>query len=477
MPKTTTLQTETLARLFVSADASTDTDTDTDDTARPLSAASGLALAGRALLIAADDEASLARFDLDHLDRPGCFVHRLGPDLPQDKKARKRAKRDWEALMPWPPAPPTWPHGGLVVWGSASRASRMHAWLLPWSDSAKRGFDPARSREVDTSVLLQPLESALDELNIEGAWLSEDGGDGVARLCLLQRGHGGGGRNARIEFAWPDVLAWMAGAAPTPPQPLGPPRTIHLPALRDRASGSARIPLGFTDACALPAPLSANFGGPGAWIFCAAAEATDNAYDDGATLGSAIGVFDARDRLRALAVVDRRCKVEGLALDTAACTPDSLALLLVTDADDRHEPALLLRTTLAAPITMQNDREFVTSRVLLAPRTRVFDALRDPTLLARWWGPSGFRNTFETFDFRPGGDWRFTMHAPDGTAYANHSVFAEIVDDERVVFDHMSGHHFRMTITLDGIDDGAATLLRWRQVFDSGKSANGSRRS
>jgi uncharacterized protein YndB with AHSA1/START domain len=461
---TNTLHTDAIAILFVAPNDS--------DVSRPLSAASGLALSGHSLWVAADDEAALARFDLDHLEQPGRFVLELGPELPQDEKARKRAKRDWESLMPWPPVLPTWPHGGLVVWGSASRQTRMHAWLLPWADATQCAFGLERSREVDTKPLMQALARVLDELNIEGAWLRE-GGDGMGvRLNLLQRGNRGAGLNARIEFAWLEVLAWMAGTAATPPQPLAAPQTMQLPSLRGGASDSARIPLGFTDACALPAPLAACFGGPGAWIFCAAAEATDNAFHDGATLGSAIGVFDAQDRLRALAVVDRRCKVEGLALDHAQCTPESLALLLVTDADDRHEPAALLRTTLAAPITMQTNREFVTSRVLLAPRSRVFEALRDPALLTRWWGPAGFRNTFETFDFRPGGDWRFTMHAPDGAAYPNHSVFAEIVEGERVVFDHVLGHRFRMTITLEGIDendsdDGAATLLRWRQVFDS----------
>jgi uncharacterized protein YndB with AHSA1/START domain len=34
-------------------------------------------------------------------------------------------------------------------------------------------------------------------------------------------------------------------------------------------------------------------------------------------------------------------------------------------------------------------------RVLNAPPEAVFGAFEDPALLARWWGPEGFRNTFE----------------------------------------------------------------------------------
>jgi uncharacterized protein YndB with AHSA1/START domain len=44
------------------------------------------------------------------------------------------------------------------------------------------------------------------------------------------------------------------------------------------------------------------------------------------------------------------------------------------------------------------DREFVHSRLIDAPRERVFKAFAEPTHLARWWGPNGFTSTFLTFD-------------------------------------------------------------------------------
>ena len=72
-----------------------------------------------------------------------------------------------------------------------------------------------------------------------------------------------------------------------------------------------------------------------------------------------------------------------------------------------------------------SDREFANSRVFDAPPERVFRAWTDPNHLAQWWGPKGFTNTFEEFDLRPGGPWRFVMHGPDGTDYKNHSVFGE----------------------------------------------------
>jgi uncharacterized protein YndB with AHSA1/START domain len=111
------------------------------------------------------------------------------------------------------------------------------------------------------------------------------------------------------------------------------------------------------------------------------------------------------------------------------------------------------------------DREFVHSRIIDAPRERVFKAFSDPDHLARWWGPKGFTSTFHEFDFRPGGAWRFILHGPDGKDYPNESVFVEVVEPERVVFEHLSGHHFQMTITFS--EESSKTVVGWRQVFDT----------
>lgn len=112
-----------------------------------------------------------------------------------------------------------------------------------------------------------------------------------------------------------------------------------------------------------------------------------------------------------------------------------------------------------------SDQEFLNQRLFDAPRKRVFRAFSDPNHLARWWGPKGFRNTFETFEFHAGGSWRIVMHGPDGKDYRNVSVFREIRVPERIVFEHVHGHHFWMLITLE--EKGPKTLLRWRQVFDT----------
>jgi len=109
------------------------------------------------------------------------------------------------------------------------------------------------------------------------------------------------------------------------------------------------------------------------------------------------------------------------------------------------------------------DRELVTTRVLNAPRERVFSAFSEAGQLAQWWGPEGFRNTFHEFDLRAGGAWRYTMHGPNGADYPNESVFVEVVKPERIVIEHVSGPRFRLTITLTA--EAGRTRLTWRQRF------------
>ncbi len=112
-----------------------------------------------------------------------------------------------------------------------------------------------------------------------------------------------------------------------------------------------------------------------------------------------------------------------------------------------------------------SDREVVSSRRFEAPRELVWKAWTEPGHLANWWGPKGFRNTFRRFDLRPGGEWEFTMHGPDGTDYPNRIVFVEIAPPERLVFDHVSGHRFRVTATFAA--EGSGTRVTFQMRFDS----------
>lgn len=105
------------------------------------------------------------------------------------------------------------------------------------------------------------------------------------------------------------------------------------------------------------------------------------------------------------------------------------------------------------------------TRLINAPVSVVFDTFRDADSLARWWGPAGFHSTFYEFDFRTGGRWHFTLHGPDGKDYENESRFAEVKENELIVIEHLSGHHFFLSLRFES--KGGATLVHWQQLFDT----------
>ena len=104
------------------------------------------------------------------------------------------------------------------------------------------------------------------------------------------------------------------------------------------------------------------------------------------------------------------------------------------------------------------------TRIFDAPRHIVFKAWSDPDIIKHWWGPSGFTNTFNTFDFKPEGRWEFTMHAAKGASYPNLSIFREIHPNEKIVLDHIPKHTFRLTITFEDFE--GKTKLVFHQKFD-----------
>lgn len=278
-----------------------------------LSAASGLVLAGERLFVVADDEYQLAEFEASG-DQPGRWHRLFDGELPDAHKARKAAKPDLEALALLPPFTGH-PCGALLALGSGSRPQRQRAALLVPGEACA-------PQVVDFAPLYAPLRARYPKLNIEGAFV------GAGRFCLLQRGHASDRTNVLICYDWAAVQAWLGGHGPVPAV------VDHMAYDLGELDG---VPLGFTDAAALP---------DGGWVFCAAAEATDDNYLDGACRGSAVGLVAADGRLRSLQPLSLRCKAEGIAVASQA---GGLQLLLVTDPDDRREAALLLAVTLAPP--------------------------------------------------------------------------------------------------------------------------------
>jgi uncharacterized protein YndB with AHSA1/START domain len=116
------------------------------------------------------------------------------------------------------------------------------------------------------------------------------------------------------------------------------------------------------------------------------------------------------------------------------------------------------------PLDDQHGYVFRTRRVLPFTPQQIFEAFARPELLSRWWGPNGFTNTFEVFEFKPGGDWKFVMHGPDGTNYQNENVFVRVDPPSTLVIQHVSAPRFVLTVMLAAHEGG--TALSWDQALE-----------
>lgn len=269
-----------------------------------VAAASGLARVGDWLHVVPDDSLQLATFALTG-DKPGS-AHQLFADapLPEDEKERKRLKPDLESLTVIP-----FERGrALLAVGSGSTANRCRGVLQPlMSDGAVQGA----AQVFDLTKLYASLPFA--QLNIEGIACLGD------RLFLGQRGNSAEGINALIELDFAKALQALTAG-----QSWGDGLIV----------GQRRLDLGALQGVRLTLTDLSSWGDR--LLFSAAAEDTDNPYDDGQVIGSVLGWTDLSGGETHLASLDGLWKVEGVeALDDGR-------VLMVTDGDDPKLPAVLL---------------------------------------------------------------------------------------------------------------------------------------
>lgn len=116
-------------------------------------------------------------------------------------------------------------------------------------------------------------------------------------------------------------------------------------------------------------------------------------------------------------------------------------------------------------MTDTSKRELKISRLLNAPRELVWKVWTEPEHIKHWWGPSGFTNTISKMEVKPGGEWEFVMHGPDGTDYKNKHIYKEVVKPEKLVLEHVTAPKFLITATFE--EQGNKTLLTWHGLFES----------
>jgi uncharacterized protein YndB with AHSA1/START domain len=82
--------------------------------------------------------------------------------------------------------------------------------------------------------------------------------------------------------------------------------------------------------------------------------------------------------------------------------------------------------------------DLVLTRLIDAPRERVWKAWTDPLQFAQWWGPHHFTCPVCEIKVRPGGKIYLAMQGPDGSPFSEPlpmgGEFLEVVPPDRLVF-------------------------------------------
>lgn len=108
-----------------------------------------------------------------------------------------------------------------------------------------------------------------------------------------------------------------------------------------------------------------------------------------------------------------------------------------------------------------------------APVALVWEAWTDPEQTAQWWGPRGFTLTTHSKDLRPGGTWDYTMHGPDGVDYPNTTLYHEVEEHSRLVYDHGASRDrpplFRVTVQFT--DLGERTRMEMTMTLPTPEAA------
>jgi len=117
-----------------------------------------------------------------------------------------------------------------------------------------------------------------------------------------------------------------------------------------------------------------------------------------------------------------------------------------------------------------NPSELIIRRVVNSPRAQVWKAWSDPARIIKWWGPNGFTNTFDEFNFKTGGTWKLTMYGPDGKNYPDTILFDEIKEPESIIYTHdvsefLDLKSFRTVVTFEAFNK--KTMVTLKTIFAS----------
>ena len=131
--------------------------------------------------------------------------------------------------------------------------------------------------------------------------------------------------------------------------------------------------------------------------------------------------------------------------------------------------------TTATESSVTANRDLILTRIIDAPREKVFRAWTEPELLKQWFAPLPWTTPHAEMDLRPGGASLIVMRSPEGNDMPNRGVYLEVVKNQRLVFTDAYSKAWEpadkpfMTVILSFEDQG-----RQDQIHRAGTALDGS---
>ncbi|HEV2572098.1 SRPBCC family protein [Methylocella sp. CPCC 101449] len=78
-------------------------------------------------------------------------------------------------------------------------------------------------------------------------------------------------------------------------------------------------------------------------------------------------------------------------------------------------------------------RELILTRVIDAPREKLYRCWTEPELMKQWFAPAPYTTPVVKTDVRPGGSSLVVMRSPEGTDMPCPGVYLEVIPNEKIV--------------------------------------------
>ena len=132
----------------------------------------------------------------------------------------------------------------------------------------------------------------------------------------------------------------------------------------------------------------------------------------------------------------------------------------------------MAQTEIKAPAGKQ---EIIVTRTYNAPRELVYKALTDPKLIPEWWGPRYLTTKVDKMELKPGGQWRFIQHDPNGNIHRFRGIYHTAKSPELLIYTmEWNGMPNHVLLNIDRFEEhGSMTICTSRSIFETIEDRDG----